>query len=76
MSGSDLAFRNLDASPDDPVETCIRAELDAFERRYGVPSERRFEVFDDADRCGDEELVRWSELYDIWRTGQPLGRID
>ena len=48
----------------------VRAELDALERSYGVPSQRRFEAFPGDDRCGEEELVRWSELYHIWRTSQ------
>lgn len=58
--------------PERPRSTVadIRAELDALERRHGVPSERRFEAFPDTDPCDSGELVRWSELYHIWRTSQ------
>ena len=48
----------------------IRDELDQFEERYGVPSERREEAFDTDDRCFNEELNRWSKLYEMWASTQ------
>ena len=44
----------------------LRAELDALERRYGVPSERRLEAFADTEPCESAELARWSALYEAW----------
>lgn len=48
----------------------LRAELDAYERRYGVSSERRFDAFPASGRCDDTDLVAWSELYHLWATSQ------
>lgn len=47
----------------------VREELDRFEERYGVPTERRLEVFDEDDWCFSEELDRWSKLHLMWTLG-------
>lgn len=44
----------------------IREELDRFEERYGLPSNRRLEAFDADGRCDSSELDRWSDLYLAW----------
>ena len=81
MSGSDLAFRNLDASPDDAVETWP-AEAIGVALECGVLSDwRRVAAAVPADPWGRvarvvEEVASRGELYDIWRTSQPLGQID
>ncbi|QBI20770.1 hypothetical protein ER308_15160 [Egibacter rhizosphaerae] len=47
----------------------LRGELDAFERRYGVPSERMVEVFrtTGGDLDETEDFHRWQQLHAAWQ---------
>jgi hypothetical protein len=47
-----------------------RAELDAYERSYGVPSDRLAEAFVDATGALREtgQYVRWTSTLERWRS--------
>jgi hypothetical protein len=47
----------------------VRVELDARERRYGVPSERLADAFRDAatgELVESEDYRSWSHAYELW----------
>lgn len=47
----------------------LRAQLDAFEERYGHDSAQLTEAFRDEDGVlrESDDLFRWAQLYEAWR---------
>jgi hypothetical protein len=48
----------------------IRAELDAWEAKYEVPSERLADAFRDSvtgELVETADFHEWSQAYDVWR---------
>ncbi|QBI20778.1 XRE family transcriptional regulator [Egibacter rhizosphaerae] len=70
MTGSDLEFRHVDASPEDPVETWPGEAIQAALERGGLSDWRRLAAAIRADPWGRvarvvEEIAGWGELYGV-----------
>jgi len=55
----------------------VRARLDRFESRYGVPSERLADAFrdDGGELVETDDFAEWSMAWTIWRHIQAGSRV-